>query len=552
MNTAEIPLPTSSDRCQYMVPSVSTDVQGETEDECCPFFVNIPNLPKRQIEHLRQVGLLMNHDNNTSYDISSSSKIEVIESTSTTNDDGEEEWDLIRAQLNKRNLKEYDSMDRTDLERKESLVSSTTSGNSNNSTEKSSSPTTQYTHSVCLLRDKHVAYCRNALLRPLSSSYISLDASRPWMIYWSLHSLDLLGAFPEEDVAMRIVRTLRSCWSRGSLTESRTGGVVGGGYGGGPGQLAHCATTYAAVLALCMVAGSDAASSARQAARDHLASVRPQLYRFFYGLRHDGDNDGTGFCMHHDGEVDVRGTYTVLAISRLLRIDTPELQRGVARYVARCQTYEGGFGGEPFGTEAHGGYTFCAVAALDLLGAKDTIDREGLASWLLRRQMSYEGGFSGRCNKLVDGCYSFWIGGSLALLVGESDDHSTNNKTVMMDSLALQRYILLCGQSVDGGLRDKPSKPRDFYHTCYCLSGLSLAQHYYNTDDGSTSNNNSSNDRNVEIPLVYGHPIINEVRKTDPCFNIGVDRVKNVNAFFDSQDSLICDHKQLWNMDNKE
>jgi prenyltransferase beta subunit len=32
-----------------------------------------------------------------------------------------------------------------------------------------------------------------------------------------------------------------------------------------------------------------------------------------------------------------------------------------------CQTYEGGFGGEP-GSEAHGGYVFCAFAALIILG----------------------------------------------------------------------------------------------------------------------------------------------------------------------------------------
>lgn len=29
-----------------------------------------------------------------------------------------------------------------------------------------------------------------------------------------------------------------------------------------------------------------------------------------------------------------------------------------------------------------------------------------------------------------------------------------------------------------GGLRDKPGKRHDFYHTCYCLSGLSSAQHF--------------------------------------------------------------------------
>ena len=32
------------------------------------------------------------------------------------------------------------------------------------------------------------------------------------------------------------------------------------------------------------------------------------------------------------------------------------------------------------------------------------------------RQMSYEGGFQGRTNKLVDGCYSFWQGGAFPII----------------------------------------------------------------------------------------------------------------------------------------
>jgi prenyltransferase beta subunit len=32
-------------------------------------------------------------------------------------------------------------------------------------------------------------------------------------------------------------------------------------------------------------------------------------------------------------------------------------------------------------------------------------------------------------------------------------------------------------QDPRGGLVDKPGKSRDFYHTCYGLSGLSVAQH---------------------------------------------------------------------------
>ena len=71
----------------------------------------------------------------------------------------------------------------------------------------------------------------------------------------------------------------------------------------------------------------------------------------------------------------------------------------------------------------------------------------------------------------------------------------------LFDTEMLERYILLCAQDVKGGLRDKPSKSRDFYHTCYNLSGLSISQR----DN-------------------------NRVARTDPCFNIRVDRVQEILA----------------------
>ena len=40
----------------------------------------------------------------------------------------------------------------------------------------------------------------------------------------------------------------------------------------------------------------------------------------------------------------------------------------------------------------------------------------------------------------------------------------------------LQEYVLVACQDRRGGLRDKPDKRSDLYHTCYVLSGLSLAQ----------------------------------------------------------------------------
>ena len=91
--------------------------------------------------------------------------------------------------------------------------------------------------------------------------------------------------------------------------------------------------------------------------------------------------------------------------------------------------------------------------------------------------MLLEGGFQGRKNKLVDGCYSFWQGGTPAILKMCMKSNGIT-RPYLPDAEALQRYILHACQQRNGGLRDKPSKPRDFYHTCYCLSGLSVAQHY--------------------------------------------------------------------------
>ena len=43
---------------------------------------------------------------------------------------------------------------------------------------------------------------------------------------------------------------------------------------------------------------------------------------------------------------------------------------------------------------------------------------------------------------------------------------------------ALRRWLLNCCQGSQGGLRDKPGKPVDYYHTCYCLSGYAAALAY--------------------------------------------------------------------------
>jgi len=99
------------------------------------------------------------------------------------------------------------------------------------------------------------------------------------------------------------------------------------------------------------------------------------------------------------------------------------------------------------------------------------------------------GGFKGRTNKLVDGCYSWWVGGLFPLLeevigvskaspttLGDSEDWSDDDGS-LYNRQALQSFVLVSSQQQTGGLRDKPGKPADAYHTLYNLSGLSSAQH---------------------------------------------------------------------------
>merc|ERR1719486_1510232 len=111
----------------------------------------------------------------------------------------------------------------------------------------------------------------------------------------------------------------------------------------------------------------------------------------------------------------MRGTYCAIAVASMLNILTDELIEGVPEYVARCQNWEGGISGEA-GLEAHGGYAYCGLAALCIIGKADALDLHALLNWACHRQMSLEGGFQGRTNKLVDSCYSFWQGALFPLL----------------------------------------------------------------------------------------------------------------------------------------
>jgi protein farnesyltransferase subunit beta len=170
----------------------------------------------------------------------------------------------------------------------------------------------------------------------------------------------------------------------------------------------------------------------------------------------------------------------------LVDILTPELFAGTASFIASCQTYEGGFAsashpyyyaqGEdtrapprcmqsprPNLGEAHGGYTYCALAVWVFLkpflpaeGAP-SIDVKRLLRWAVNMQGSEieVGGFRGRTNKLVDGCYSWWVGGVFPLLdsLGVSSRRETTQAPQRADPGAAEDWI-------------------DYDGTCLCRSVL--------------------------------------------------------------------------------
>lgn len=237
--------------------------------------------------------------------------------------------------------------------------------------------------------------------------------------------------------------------------------------------------------------------------------------------------------------MDVRGSYCAFSVAALLNLVTPELTEKAADFIALCQTYEGGVGAAP-GVEAHGGYTFCALAAMEILNSMHKFRVDDLLKWAVKQQMSFEGGFRGRTNKLVDGCYSFWLGGVFPLLDaqlnGTTSELASDVPIELYDRGALQEYLLVAGQpeTKRGGMRDKPGKNPDYYHTCYCLSGLSTAQHRVtaNTSRSSFGIGLSSlawcTDDDNE--LVVGKSS-NLLRATHPVHNIGIELVHHVMSY---------------------
>ncbi|GJJ10646.1 hypothetical protein Clacol_004873 [Clathrus columnatus] len=239
-----------------------------------------------------------------------------------------------------------------------------------------------------LKRNEHLNYLAKLLLEGLNKRCVVQDASQPWLTFWILLSFSLLGVLLDPGNKQRVINTILAMQH------------PDGGFGGGPKQAPHILPTYAAVCTLAIVG-----RPGKGGGWDEIN--RKGLYNFFLSLKQP---DGS-FHVMRDGEVGIRykrGTYCLLAVSTMLNILTPTLVEGVPDFVR----------------EAHGGYTSCALASWVFLKpfwegtSTPSIDVKKTIRWLTKLQGggANMGGFRGRTNKLVDGCYSWWVGGCFALL----------------------------------------------------------------------------------------------------------------------------------------
>eukprot|EP01017_Pseudomicrothorax_dubius_P030269 TRINITY_DN3760_c0_g1_i8.p1 TRINITY_DN3760_c0_g1~~TRINITY_DN3760_c0_g1_i8.p1 ORF type:complete len:405 (-),score=87.70 TRINITY_DN3760_c0_g1_i8:110-1324(-) len=356
----------------------------------------------------------------------------------------------------------------------------------------------EYLQKISLLHKRlHAAYAYRAL-HSIGRNVFYYDAAHPWLLYWNLLTVSVVND-PEYNLNAKdkqdLIYILRKCQAEE------------GGFAGAPHMKPHLAPTYAAILSIISLEDVEAYNVVN----------REAMYKYLMKMKHPTIRGG--FIMHEKGELDLRACFIAVLAAKVFKIDTPELFNGVAEYIASCQTYEGGVSGIR-GSEAHGGYAFCGIAALSLLGRMDLLDIPRLLNWLTYRQMSAEGGFNGRTNKVVDACYSFWQSGIFKILnIEVGGTLYTEEGYQLFDQLKLQMYLLLCCQEDEGGLKDKPGKMADYYHTGYSLSGFSISQE---TRDFKVNGQQ----------LNYLNNQMNQLEEIDPVFNLPVKKVNAIKEYF--------------------
>ncbi|ESP05433.1 hypothetical protein LOTGIDRAFT_103205 [Lottia gigantea] len=313
------------------------------------------------------------------------------------------------------------------------------------------------------LHDKHVKFFQR-ILQILPSRYATLDSNRMTIAFFALSGIDVLDSLNVLDKDRdNIIEWIYSLQVLPNQTESnlhrcgfRGSPAIGSFYDTEKAQknsikydCGHIADTYTALSSL-VILGDDLSKLNKRA--------------ISAGLRALQQKDGS-FCAVPEGsENDMRFVFCASCICYILNDwSGMDIDRAV-EYIKKSVTYEGAIGQGP-GLEAHGGPTFCAIASLTLMGKLQSTftqkELKRLKRWCIFRQSS---GFNGRPNKVVDTCYSFWVGATLKILeIFELSDAEFN-----------RGYILETQSDITGGFAKWPQTSPDALHAYFGICGLSL------------------------------------------------------------------------------
>lgn len=81
------------------------------------------------------------------------------------------------------------------------------------------------------------------------------------------------------------------------------------------------------------------------------------------------------------------------------------------------------------------------MAALALMGRLQDVDVSRLMDWMSQRQVQF-GGFNGRTNKLIDSCYSFWVGAVFNIVNNYFEGQISHENHLLFSEKDLQQYVL--------------------------------------------------------------------------------------------------------------
>lgn len=302
------------------------------------------------------------------------------------------------------------------------------------------------------LLPKHGAYFKKHM-KTLSFHYKTMDTNRLTLLYFCISGLDLLDMLDQIDKA----HVVRFIYSLQSVVLDH------GGFYGYPklqctsdeqdmsNNQPHIANTYVA-LAMLIILGDDL----QRVNRDGIAQ----------SLKKWQLPDGSFCCVHGisslDSENDMRFVYCAACICYILDLwDAIDVEK-VFQFIRTSQSYDSAFGMGPH-TESHGGCTYCAVAALAMMGRlPDLPGKHQIIDWCIKRQHL---GFQGRIEKAMDSCYSFWVGASLKILGVEA----------LLDGESCARFLKECESTATGGFQKFPEvKMPDLLHSYFSVCGLSL------------------------------------------------------------------------------